>query len=157
MEQIENMFVPHMLVVETGTQVSFPNNDSVSHHVYSFSGENRFTLPIYKGDPHPPVTFEHDGIVVLGCNIHDDMLAYIVVVDSDSFGKTDSDGVVLLTAEEPSGVSVRAWSPRIADGDGHLVQSVVEHKESLTVTFQLTRKLRPEHDSAEPGLAWTDY
>ena len=56
MDQRDTQFVPHMLVVQTGTAVEFPNSDVVAHHVYSFSKPNDFALPLYKGDPHRPVT-----------------------------------------------------------------------------------------------------
>ena len=65
MDQRDMQFVPHLLVVQTGTSVEFPNSDTVAHHVYSFSNPNKFMLPMYKGDQHPPVTFEHSGVVSL--------------------------------------------------------------------------------------------
>ena len=89
MDQRDMEFVPHVLVVQKGASVLFPNSDTVGHHVYSFSKPNNFVLPLYTGDPHDAVIFEHDGVVMLGCNIHDHMLAYIVVVDTDVFEVTD--------------------------------------------------------------------
>ncbi len=58
MDQRRGQFVPHMLVVQAGTEVTFPNSDSVSHHVYSFSPTKEFELPLYKGDLYPPVVFD---------------------------------------------------------------------------------------------------
>ena len=75
--------------VGVGTRVEFPNNDSVSHQVYSFSPAKRFQLPLYKGEIHPPVTFDQPGLVVLGCNIHDSMVGYIYVTDAPYFGTTE--------------------------------------------------------------------
>ena len=72
--------------------MEFPNNDTVSHQVYSFSAAKRFQLPLYKGEVHPPVTFDRPGLVVLGCNIHDVMVGYIYVTDAPYFGKTDREG-----------------------------------------------------------------
>ena len=71
MDQVDTRFVPHVLVVQSGTSVEFPNSDIIAHHVYSFSTPNQFVLPLYKGDLHPPVRFEHAGVVTVGCNIHD--------------------------------------------------------------------------------------
>ena len=96
MDQRDMEFVPHVLVVQKGASVLFPNSDTVGHHVYSFSKPNNFVLPLYTGDPHDAVIFGHDGVVMLGCNIHDNMLAYIVVVDTDLFGVTDESGSVLI-------------------------------------------------------------
>jgi hypothetical protein len=69
----------------------------VSHQVYSFSPARRFQLPLYKGEAHSPVAFDTAGLVVLGCNIHDDMVGYIFVADSPYFARTDADG----NAENP--------------------------------------------------------
>ena len=90
MDQAHNAFVPHMLIVQAGTSVLFPNSDIVSHHVYSFSPTKTFELPLYKGNAHPPLLFEKPGLVVLGCNIHDSMLGYILVVDTPHFALTDA-------------------------------------------------------------------
>jgi plastocyanin len=85
MDQQGLQFVPHLLVVQAGTSVTFPNGDLVSHHVYSFSDAKKFELALYKGDLYPPVVFDDAGVVVLGCNLHDGMLGYIVVVDTPHF------------------------------------------------------------------------
>src|SRR5262245_19236882 len=76
MDQMDRQFVPHVLVVPVGSQVVFPNSDSVAHQVYSFSPANKFQLPLYRGKPYPPVAFNREGVVTLGCNIHDQMRAY---------------------------------------------------------------------------------
>jgi plastocyanin len=73
MDQVDLAFVPDVLVVPVHSTVQFPNSDAVSHQVYSFSSARRFQLPLYRGKPYPPVTFDQPGIVTLGCNIHDNM------------------------------------------------------------------------------------
>ena len=85
-------FVPDVTVVPVGSSVSFPNSDDVSHQVYSFSPARRFQLPLYRGKPHAPVVFDQPGIVTLGCNIHDNMVAYIVVTPAPFYGRTDQRG-----------------------------------------------------------------
>ena len=88
-DQHHEQFVPRVLIVQRGTEVSFPNTDRVQHHVYSFSQTKQFELPLYRGNEHPPVMFDHAGVAVLGCNIHDHMVGYVLVVDSSHFGFTD--------------------------------------------------------------------
>ena len=66
MDQVDLQFVPHVLVVPVGSQVVFPNSDSVSHQVYSFSPTKKFQLPLYRGKPYPPVTFDREGVATLG-------------------------------------------------------------------------------------------
>ena len=159
MDQVDTEFVPHILIIATGTAVEFPNSDIVAHHVYSFSKPNNFVLPLYKGDAHAPVTFEHEGVVTLGCNIHDGMLGYIVVVDTTVFGMTDAAGRARLQiathAEEPV---VRIWSPRIRDDDStlrHAVDSTAAGTGELV--FRLQKKLRPPHVSQSSAVQWSDY
>src|SRR5688572_7759995 len=113
MDQIDRQFVPHLLVVETGTPVTFPNSDSVSHQVYSFSTTKRFQLALYRGHAYPPLVFDQPGIVVLGCNIHDDMIGYIYVAASPYFGKTDAQGRMLLKELPAQNYEVTLWSPRL--------------------------------------------
>jgi plastocyanin len=115
MDQKDRIFVPRILVVNVGASVEFPNNDSVSHQVYSFSAAKRFQLPLYKGEAHPPVTFDQPGLVVLGCNIHDSMVGYIYVTPAPFFGITDGAGTLTLKDLPKGDYRITIWSPYIAD------------------------------------------
>lgn len=156
-DQRDTRFVPHILVVQAGTAVEFPNSDVVAHHVYSFSKPNNFVLPLYKGDAYDPVTFVHDGIVTLGCNIHDHMLAFVVVVNTDVFGKTDENGKLTLEIDDlATGHTVNIWSPRIRDKS--LVQTLLNSdSDKSVITFALQKSLRPRHDTGLDGFQWSDY
>ena len=81
-DQINKEFAPRVSVVQKGTLVRFPNSDNIRHHVYSFSDANRFELKLYSGEPSEPVRFDREGLVILGCNIHDWMVAYVLVVNT---------------------------------------------------------------------------
>ena len=108
-DQKNKQFSPIVSVVQVGTSVNFPNKDSVRHHVYSFSPAKTFELKLYSGVPAKPVVFDKPGTVILGCNIHDNMLAYIHIVDTPYFGKTDVNGMVKLT-DLPTGQHfLKAW------------------------------------------------
>ena len=159
MDQRDKQFVPHLLVVQKGASVLFPNSDVIGHHVYSFSKPNNFVLPLYTGDPHEPVIFDHDGIVMLGCNIHDHMLAYIVVVDTDVFGLTDESGSVSLNiADSANGYSVNIWSPRIRDGEQELSKRVDSSSlPNSELTFALQKKLRAPHHQQNEAVQWSEY
>ena len=108
MKQSDLTFDPYILVVPVGAEVSFPNLDRVRHHVYSFSKGNRFELKLYGKEDQRSVTFDSPGIVAIGCNIHDEMVGYIRVVESAAFGKTGPDGQ--LTLDMPPG-KVTVWHP----------------------------------------------
>src|SRR5260221_2230684 len=86
LDQKNRTFVPHILPIQTGTAVTFPNSDNVRHQVYSFSPAKKFQLPLYSGTPAAPVVFDKAGVVTIGCNIHDQMSAYLLVVDTPFFG-----------------------------------------------------------------------
>jgi plastocyanin len=112
MDQRDLAFVPEVLVVQTGTTVSFPNHDVVKHQVYSFSPAKSFQLPLYAGKVYPPLLFDKAGIVTIGCNIHDSMIGFIYVTDSPWFGKTDAEGVTEI-AQLPAGrYDIALWHPR---------------------------------------------
>ena len=108
-EQRKRRFNPLVTVVQAGTEVSFPNNDTVKHHVYSFSPAKVFDLPLYSGTSASPQLFDKAGTVVLGCNIHDQMIAYVEVVDTPFFGKTDAAGKVRLDGLPPGKYRLKAW------------------------------------------------
>lgn len=108
MDQRDGQFSPRVLVVEQGADVAFPNSDNIRHHVYSFSPAKRFELPLYSGQPSMPVRFDNSGLVVLGCNIHDWMIGYILVLDTPVHARTDAQGRAVL--QGPAGSwRVQAW------------------------------------------------
>jgi plastocyanin len=157
MDQDHMQFVPHLLVVQTGTEVSFPNGDEVSHHVYSFSETKRFELPLYKGDAAPPQLFDRPGVVVLGCNIHDGMLGYIVVVDTPHFAKTNEQGVALIN-DVPSGDYVlAAWTPRARPTALPPTQQLTVGQETVAVEIRITGRLSPGHEHNVSSLTWERY
>lgn len=111
MDQINRQFSPFVLPVYKGQWVVFPNNDRVRHHVYSFSRAKRFEIKLYAGIPSSPVQFDTSGIVVLGCNIHDAMLAYIYVSESPLFAKSDEYGKVNLETGGLNPKELLVWHP----------------------------------------------
>lgn len=113
--QDQRRFIPAVSVVTVGSAVSFPNRDAVRHHVYSFSPAKRFEIKLYVGTPAQPVVFDQPGIAVLGCNIHDQMAAWVVVVETPWYGRTDEQG--RWSAPVPPGrYRLRAWHPQMAVG-----------------------------------------
>jgi plastocyanin len=111
-QQVDREFVPYVTVVQTGTSVAFPNRDPILHHVYSFSPAKPFEIKLYSGKSPREITFDRAGVVTLGCNIHDWMVGYIVVVSTPFFGRTDSEGRARI-ADLPAGrYAVHAWHPR---------------------------------------------
>jgi plastocyanin len=142
-DQVNRAFTPDLVVVPVGSTVEFPNTDSVSHQIYSFSPAKRFQLPLYRGKPYPPVQFDQAGVVTLGCNIHDDMLAYLVVTDAPWFGLTDSAGA--WTTEVPRGrYRVAIWHPRLRDNESDLERELtIGEGDRAALTLRLAKPLQP--------------
>ncbi len=111
MNQISKQFSPRVLAVQTGQLVDFPNSDNIRHHIYSFSDAKAFEVKLYSGEEAPPVKFDSSGVVVLGCNIHDQMLGYIYVSNALQAWVTDSKGVVELPTNNTEFIF---WHPDIS-------------------------------------------
>lgn len=102
-------FNPLVTVIQTGSKINFPNQDRVRHHVYSFSPAKKFELKLYSGVPATPVLFDQAGTVVLGCNIHDNMLAYVYIVDTPWFAKSNQDGLATFTDVPNGAQTISVW------------------------------------------------
>ena len=123
MAQVGKQFDPKVLVVPVGTSVQFPNRDTVRHHVYSFSPAKPFELKLYAGSAANPVVFDKPGVAVLGCNIHDNMTAW-VVVDTPHYGRTAAPGKVAMVNVPTGSYSLRVWHPALAPGVAALEQAL---------------------------------
>ncbi|MFT5716389.1 MAG: plastocyanin [Oleiphilaceae bacterium] len=108
MDQVKRQFKPLVLAVEKGREVVFPNSDNIRHHVYSFSEPKSFQIKLYKDNPKKPIKFDQDGIVVLGCNIHDSMIGYIFVSPWSNFQVSNESGKVSF---EGAPKEVAIWHP----------------------------------------------
>lgn len=142
-DQVDRAFTPEVSVVPVGASLVFPNSDTVSHQVYSFSPAKRFQLPLYRGKPYPPVRFDTPGIVTLGCNIHDNMIGWILVTDAPWFGRSDAQGHWISRTLAPGDYAVTIWHPRLRDDARALSFEVrIESGGSAHVGFRATRPMR---------------
>ena len=111
MSQHNLQFDPFVLVVPVGADVDFPNRDKVRHHVYSFSPAKKFQLKLYGQEEKRTVNFDKAGIVALGCNIHDQMIGFIDVVDTPFAAKTDDSGRAVLPGNPQGNATLTVWHP----------------------------------------------
>lgn len=153
LDQKGREFIPHVLAVPTGTAVFFPNSDDIKHHVYSFSPAKRFEIKLYSGMPAEPVVFDRPGVVVLGCNIHDWMLGFVLVTDSEYVTQTDSEGHWSLDLP-PGEYRFSLWHPD-AVGETGIAKLAVPAKQPLRHSLLLNAR-RP---SGKPpyNLQMQDY
>jgi plastocyanin len=143
MDQINRQFAPYVLAVHTGTSVLFENSDTVAHQVYSFSPARQFELGLYRGRPRSPIVFDQPGIVVLGCNIHDNMIGYVYVTDAPYFGTTDARGRIEFADLAAGDFTVELWSPRQSGNEAPL-RRMITLTDAASLDFQFRHSLSPE-------------
>ncbi|MBK8838564.1 MAG: methylamine utilization protein [Hyphomonadaceae bacterium] len=112
MQQKDLAFSPFVLVVPRGASVSFPNFDQTRHHVYSFSPAGPFELKLYGAGETRSVRFTKTGTIAVGCNIHDQMTAFIRVTDAPWAAVTDKMGVVELRNVDAGDRLIEVWHPQ---------------------------------------------
>ncbi len=152
-EQRGLKFLPLVSVVQSGSQVSFPNNDKVRHHIYSFSPAKKFDQKLYSGVAAAAQVFDKAGTVVLGCNIHDRMVAYVKVVDTPFFAKSDADGIARIELPVAGKYTLTAWHFNMASSaNTDMVLTVKPGDAPTPVRFRLTMK-PPVLDGDSPAAA----
>jgi plastocyanin len=112
MEQRGREFAPHIMAIPVGSTVEFPNFDNVFHNVFSTSALAAFDLGIYKAGEAREYVFQKEGIIRLGCNLHANMSAYIIVVSQPFFVATDDQGRFAFKHITPGKYKLKAWSER---------------------------------------------
>ncbi|SDN05630.1 carboxypeptidase regulatory-like domain-containing protein [Vreelandella arcis] len=144
--QRDAAFHPNVLAVPVNSQVAFPNEDITRHHVYSFSPAKTFDLNLYLQETPPPVMFDQAGVVVLGCNIHDHMQAFIVVSDAPFFALTDSTGQVTLPSLPAGQHQVKVWHKGLHDSHQRWWEGQIESSQHLSVPLELNATPQPPQE-----------
>ncbi|MCB1648049.1 MAG: hypothetical protein H7A05_02905 [Pseudomonadales bacterium] len=158
-DQVDKEFVPNVTVIGVGSRVNFPNSDAILHHVYSFSPAKVFELPLYGQGQNLDYfeTFEQAGVVELGCNIHDWMLAYIYVAQTRLAVATDEQGRAQLVDVPEGEYTVRVWHPRAASEGNVMEQKLVfRNSESGNLRLALTLE-RDNRLRRSPKVSRTRY
>ncbi|MEO9129685.1 MAG: methylamine utilization protein [Sphingomonas sp.] len=140
MAQRHIAFDPHVLIVPVGSTVTFPNRDKVRHHVYSFSKIKSFNLKLYGREQVPSVVFDKTGVVSLGCNIHDSMSGFIVVVDTPFAMQTDASGHVFITGVPAGRATIRLWHPSVRAPGNMLEQAVTIAPTGFAMAYSVHSK-----------------
>lgn len=149
--QRDQEYVPYVTVIRAGTLVEFPNADDIQHHIYSVSKAKRFEKPLYAPGAREAVLFDQPGVVTLGCNIHDWMIAYIVVLSTDFFAQSDADGLARLDAP-PGTYRLEVWHPRLPKPlQEDLTLPAGDTAREFTLTLRPDRRIRRAPEAKTGG------
>ncbi len=110
--QKNKAFVPHLLVVQVGTVVDFPNHDPFFHNVFSLFEGKRFDLGLYEAGATRHVRFDRPGVCYIFCNIHPEMSAVVVVLDTPYYGVTDRKGMIAISGVPQGRYTMHVWDER---------------------------------------------
>lgn len=119
-DQSNKAFSPYIAVIQTGDTVRFRNQDDITHHIYSVATKNKFSFKIRAKQQHSEATFLHSGEVAMGCNIHDWMGGYLLIVDTPYFAKTNARGRALIEVAEPGRYRLTVWHPQMNSADNRI-------------------------------------
>ena len=115
-DQQHETFLPLVVLVRKGGEVVFTNNDVTMHQVYSFSSIKQFQFEIDKAQVSKPVIFDRAGVAAIGCNIHDNMVAYVFVANQPFAAITDAQGVAQIRDVPDGAFHAGAWHPHLRAG-----------------------------------------
>ena len=135
-DQRDKMFTPHVSVVTRGTTVRFPNDDSVFHNVFAYFQAKKFDLGMYPRGTTKKVTFDKTGLVIILCNVHSYMSAYIMVVDTPYYAVSDGSGHFRLPNVPPGTYTLHGWH----ESGATLTQTVRVGSGPQALTLALARK-----------------
>jgi plastocyanin len=157
MVQRNKAFEPHLLVVPAGTVVQFPNKDQFFHNVFSLSNGRRFDLGLYEAGSTKSIHFDHAAVSFLFCNIHSDMSAVILAVDSTYFAVSDKSGNVTLPNVPDGRYEIHVWFERSTPEDLKKLTRVVTISDSTRQLgiFRVTDN--PNFNAAHKNMYGQDY
>lgn len=114
-DQRGETFVPLVTILPKGGRVTFSNSDPKTHQVYSFSRIKQFELTLGRGEAKS-IAFDNAGVAALGCNIHDNMIAYVFVTESSYVSLTGEDGAAVIKNIPPGKYRAEVWHPQQRPG-----------------------------------------
>ena len=144
--QKNKSFQPHLTVVRVGSVVDFPNHDPFFHNVFSLFDGKRFDLGLYEAGATNSVRFDHPGVSYLFCNIHPEMSAVVLALDTPYYGVSDKHGSITIENTPDGKYELHLWYER----------SVPEALKALTRNINISAELRDLGTIAvpeDPGFA----
>ena len=128
-DQKGEVFIPHILAVQSGTRVDFPNSDVIYHNVFSFSKVKRFDLGRYPKGQSRSVILDRVGLVRVFCEIHSHMSAFVMVLPRPYFDTTDASGTYRISKIPPGRYHVVVWNDQFRSARREVVLESGEEAE----------------------------
>lgn len=151
-------FSPYISVSQVNSKVNFINKDDITHHIYSAGSDNKFSFKIRAGKTNSAIQFEHVSEVAMGCNIHDWMSGYLLVVDTPYFDKTDEYGRVSFNIEKLGGYKIVVWHPQMQTENNRMtIEKKLTKHDTLTFVLQNELKSIPIQESNDDFDFLSDY
>ena len=154
--QLDKEFIPLLTIAGVGSSLSFNNQDQLKHHIYSVSKGNKFELPLHNGRSEKIIQLNTPGIIKLGCNIHDWMLAYVYVAESERIQIMDASGSVKFTDLPIGDYEIKVWGPRLRNTKKPITKSI-SIKENQAQTEHIKIKLRKHIRKPSRNNQKTEY
>ncbi len=132
-------FDPYISVSQVDSNVNFVNKDDITHHIYSAGSENKFSFKIKSGETNASVEFTQPAEVAMGCNIHDWMSGFLLVVNTPYFAKTNAQGYAYFDITELGKYKIVVWHPQMNNTDNRMIKEV-----SVAPNSQFSFKLKNE-------------
>ncbi len=137
MDQVELVFIPHVLVVLKGTTVDYHNSDDIAHNVFSPDDvADKMNLGTWLSGEVRPYTFNKLGAAAMLCNVHPEMEAFVVVLQNPYFAKTDEDGNYTIENVPPGEYTLKVWNKKYRGKDEKIK---TKKGDTITVDFKLKR------------------
>ncbi len=155
--QHNKSFHPHVLVVQVGTLVQFPNRDPFFHNIFSLFDGKRFDLGLYESGSSRSVRFDRPGVSFLFCNIHAEMSAVVIAVETPFFGTSDHFGHVLIPNVPDGRYQMHAWYERSLPEDLNALTRRVVISESTRSIGTIRMLDNPNFTTAHKNKYGQDY
>ena len=156
--QLGKSFTPYISVSQINSKVSFVNQDDITHHIYSAGNENKFSFKIRAGQTNSSTEFDHASEVAMGCNIHDWMSGYLLVVNTPYFGKTDKHGQVSFNIAKQGKYRIVVWHPQMQNENSRMIkEKVIVANSDLTFTLENEMADIPLQESDDDFDFLSDY
>jgi len=156
--QLGKSFAPYISVSQTGSKVNFVNQDDITHHIYSAGSDNKFSFKIRAGKTNSSTLFEHASEVAMGCNIHDWMSGYLLVVNTPYFDKTDNTGQVSFNLSKQGKYNIVVWHPQMqSDNNRMMIEKNISDHETLSFTLHNEMDSIPTQESDDDFEFLSDY